>query len=282
MIKPAFFKHAELYEAERESGLPLRVAFAGLWTVADRAGRFRWKIDLKPDVLPYDDVDMIKVLESLEHYGFVTSYVVEGKRYGLIPSFGDHQTFHKTERGSTLPAPVAAPSVNGGSPVRHMADTVTGTVTGTSKQLVADATPEPPSVPPPAAPVRPSKAPAKKPDIAGAPDPSSSLSRLPKATVDAAHDRWIATIGGIDYGRLRKALLLVFNAQPLVYSGEQLARGVEAFHEAAASDGPRWRGKWTPEKFAAELHEWVRLGAIELVDEWGQPTERGRAAGIFA
>ena len=35
-IKPEFFRHADLYEAERETGLPLRLAFAGLWTAADR------------------------------------------------------------------------------------------------------------------------------------------------------------------------------------------------------------------------------------------------------
>lgn len=125
MIKPSFFKHADLYAAERECGLPLRVAFAGLWTVADREGRFKWKHDLKPDVLPYDPVDMLAVLDALESAGFVQRYVVEGKQYGRIPSFGDHQTFHKTERHSTIPAPV----VNGGSPVRHTADTVTVAVT---------------------------------------------------------------------------------------------------------------------------------------------------------
>lgn len=151
------------------------------------------------------------------------------------------------------------------------------------ENLVADATPEPSTVPPAdGPPIRPSKAPAKRPHVAGAPETESSLTRLPKATVDAAHERWVATAGGVDYGRFRKALLLVFNAQPLVYNGEQLARGVEAFHESASSDGSKWRGKWTVEKFAAEIHEWVKLGAIELVDEWGQPTERGRAAGIFA
>jgi hypothetical protein len=131
MIKPQFFKHAELFEAERSSGLPLRIAFAGLWTVADRAGRFRWKIDLKPDVLPYDAVDMITVLETLERHGFVQRYVVAGKEYGLIPSFGEHQTFHHTERASTLPAPL----VNGEPPVSSPADTVTGTGTGTVTQL---------------------------------------------------------------------------------------------------------------------------------------------------
>lgn len=132
MIKPSFFKHAELYAAEQESALPLRLAFAGLWTVADREGRFKWKHDLKPDVLPYDPVDMLEVLDALEQSGFVRSYVVAGKKYGMIPSFKDHQTFHKTERQSTVPAPV----LNGGTPVRHTSDTVT--VTGTVTELVDD------------------------------------------------------------------------------------------------------------------------------------------------
>ena len=43
IIKPEFFKHAGLYDAEARSGLPLRLAFEGLWCVADRAGRFQWK-----------------------------------------------------------------------------------------------------------------------------------------------------------------------------------------------------------------------------------------------
>lgn len=132
MIKPAFFKHAELYEAERASRLPLRLAFAGLWTVADREGRFKWKTDLKPDVLPYDPVDMLAVLDALEQHGFIRRYVVAGKQYGVIPSFSEHQTFHKTERKSTLPAPV----VNGESTVRHMAGT--GTVTATGTELIDD------------------------------------------------------------------------------------------------------------------------------------------------
>src|SRR5690348_5227865 len=104
MIKPSFFKHGELYEAERASGLPLRIAFAGLWPVADREGRFKWKSDLKPDVLPYDPVDMLDVLNALERGGFIARYVVVGKAYGWIPTFSDHQTFHKTERPSTLPS----------------------------------------------------------------------------------------------------------------------------------------------------------------------------------
>ena len=153
MIKPAFFKHRELYDAERASGLPLRIAFAGLWTVADREGRFKWKSDLKPDILPYDDVDMRDVLNALERDGFVVRYVVDGKDYGYIPTFKDHQTFHKTERPSTLPSPslhqpltVNPPLSNGEATVPSPADTVTVTVavTGTvEKQIVDDGRREP-------------------------------------------------------------------------------------------------------------------------------------------
>lgn len=141
MIKPAFFKHAELYEAERESGLPLRLAFAGLWTVADKEGRFRWKIDLKPDILPYDPVDMLDVLNSLERHGFVKRYVVDGKAYGYIPSFKDHQTPHHTERASSIPSPLG----HGESTVTLQDKTDTDAVTDTD--TVVDDRPSIPSEP---------------------------------------------------------------------------------------------------------------------------------------
>ena len=106
IIKPEFFKHAGLYDAEARSGLPLRLAFEGLWCVADRAGRFQWKPrELKLDVLPYDPVDFSDVLDALESAGFIESYSVEGKRFGVIPTFGTHQTFHHRESQSKLPEP---------------------------------------------------------------------------------------------------------------------------------------------------------------------------------
>lgn len=70
---------------------------------------------------------MMAVLDALEHYGFIKGYVVDAKRYGFIPSFSEHQTFHKTERASTLPPPLP----NGGSTVNDTSDTVTGTGAGT-------------------------------------------------------------------------------------------------------------------------------------------------------
>lgn len=117
-IKPGFFLHGELYDAEAASGLPLRVAFAGLWTQADRRGVFRCKPrELKSAVLPYDPVDMADVIAALESAGFIRTYEVDGKTYGFIPTLTDHQSFHKDEKPSADPGPESAP-------LRHCAGTV--------------------------------------------------------------------------------------------------------------------------------------------------------------
>lgn len=104
-IKPAFFRHKGLFELERTSGLPIRVAFAGLWTVADREGRFRWVPDeVKLDCLPHDDVDFVAVLEALSRGGFIRAYDVGGKTYGLIVGWHEHQKVPNGEAQSALPA----------------------------------------------------------------------------------------------------------------------------------------------------------------------------------
>jgi hypothetical protein len=105
-VKPAFFKNFKLYKAEQESGLPLRLAFEGLWTVADREGRFEWIPEqIKTDVLPYDQCDFSQILNALEAYGYVISYEVNGKKIGVIPKFSEHQVVNVREAQSTLPAP---------------------------------------------------------------------------------------------------------------------------------------------------------------------------------
>ena len=104
-IKPDFFRHEGLYEAEKETGLPLRVAFAGLWTAADREGRFAWKPrQLKLDALPYDELDFSRVLDALCTRGHIVKYIVAGVEYGCIPSWGDHQVINNRESASEFPA----------------------------------------------------------------------------------------------------------------------------------------------------------------------------------
>lgn len=105
-IKPAFFRHEGLFEAERETSLPLRVAFAGLWTAADREGRFQWRPrQLKLDALPFDEVDFAVVLDHLTRREFIARYEVSGEPYGFIPSWGNHQVINNRESASSIPPP---------------------------------------------------------------------------------------------------------------------------------------------------------------------------------
>lgn len=105
-IKPGFFRHEELFEAERETGLPLRLAFAGLWTACDREGRFKWSPrQLKLDCLPFDDVDFSRVLDALATRGQIVKYVVDGVEYGYIPTWHRHQIINNREAKSEIPEP---------------------------------------------------------------------------------------------------------------------------------------------------------------------------------
>lgn len=108
LIAPQFFQHGGLYDAEVGSGMPLRIAFAGLWGQADRRGVFQWRPrELKLAILPYDNVDMAAALEALRVAQFIFSYEVGGKLYGFIPSMKAWQTFHRDEKPSKDPAPPA-------------------------------------------------------------------------------------------------------------------------------------------------------------------------------
>lgn len=105
-VKPELFRHEELYEAEKETGLPLRVAFIGLFTVADREGRFKWRPrSLKLDVLPHDELDFSVVLAALVASGLVVRYDVDGEQFGYIPTFAKHQVINQREAQSSLPPP---------------------------------------------------------------------------------------------------------------------------------------------------------------------------------
>lgn len=105
-IKPEAFLHEGLWDLHEETGFPIFQAFVGLWTQADREGRFEWRPRrLKAAILPYWDGTFAKVLDALEGAGFVESYEVDGKRFGWIPTFTRHQVINKREAASTLPEP---------------------------------------------------------------------------------------------------------------------------------------------------------------------------------
>lgn len=104
-VKPELFRHETLYELEKETGLPLRLAFIGLFTSADREGAFKWRPrELKLDVMPYDNVDFSRVLDALITRGFVLKYLYEGTWYGLIPGFARHQVINNRESASVFPS----------------------------------------------------------------------------------------------------------------------------------------------------------------------------------
>ena len=103
-IKPEFFTHEGLFEAEQETKLPIRIAFAGLWCVADREGRFKWEPRrIGVQILPYDAVDFSRVLHALTTRGFVLKYCVNDVWFGWIPSFSKHQVINNRESDSVLP-----------------------------------------------------------------------------------------------------------------------------------------------------------------------------------
>lgn len=105
-IKPEFFIHYELFALGEETGLPVQIAFAGLWTQCDREGRFRWRAqELKTLILPYHKVDMEDVLNALHRGGFIEKYERDGKFYGCIPSWDSHQVINVREAASKLPNP---------------------------------------------------------------------------------------------------------------------------------------------------------------------------------
>lgn len=105
-IKPEFFRHEDLFDAELQEELPLRLAFISLWTIADREGRFKWRPrSLKSDCLPFDEIDFSRVLDALMSRGFIVKYEVDGEPYGCIPTFTTHQVVNNREAKSILPAP---------------------------------------------------------------------------------------------------------------------------------------------------------------------------------
>ena len=103
-VKPELFKHEALFEAEMTSNLPLRLAFIGLFTCCDRKSCFKWRPRrLKLDILPYDDINIVAILEQLVQHGFVKKHKYQGEWYGYIPpSWTKHQQINKSEVTNVL------------------------------------------------------------------------------------------------------------------------------------------------------------------------------------
>jgi hypothetical protein len=259
-VSPEFFQHGDLYDAELASGLPLRLAFAGLWTQCDRRGVFTYKPrELKLAILPYDTIDFAAVLKALEAAGFVIRYDVDGRQYGVIPSFSRWQSFHRDERPSDAPPPpdplptrvlarhehsastVPARCQHGADTVparcEHGADTVltplshsastpittTTTTTTTTLPMPDDATSASSGGRTRSRRTKP-PAPVKWPD-------------WPQATRQKMHDRWRARLGDVPYPQWVAALGPVFGNPPDPWTFSQLATAYDSWLSSVGSGG---------------------------------------------
>lgn len=128
-FKIGFFRNEVLAELSPHT----RLAFAGLWVLADKAGRLEDRPKrIHADLFPYEQVDMDAILADLTRTGFIVRYTVRDVRYIQIDQFTKHQRPHHTEQESSYPAPMQrvtkAPrqrrSATVKQPLSHGAETV--------------------------------------------------------------------------------------------------------------------------------------------------------------
>lgn len=113
-VKPEFFSDARLVRLKPIT----RLFYIGLFTQADREGRFTWnEDDLKVKLIPYDRVQASDCLEQLRAVSRIVRYGSAGQ-YGQIINFLKHQYINPREPDSKLP------KYEGGTiPVSYQSDT---------------------------------------------------------------------------------------------------------------------------------------------------------------
>lgn len=263
-VSPEFFAHGDLYDAERATGLPLRLAYAGLWTVTDRRGMFWWKPrEMKLQIMPYDDVDFERILTALEAYGFVERYAVDGKRFGRVPSFERWQTFHRNESPSDVPdaAPeLRQPSTIGLEPSNGRPEPSPSVAVAVATTAAVATT-----------------VPTVAPKRANARSAREGVSKFPHFRVelcDAAYEAWQSSAGAVVYSRFRNAFGPLFTGpeseRPAAYPrDDELVPAVKLY--LAASLGTREASFRSPERCAGALSGMVDVlrttsDAVQRID----------------
>lgn len=101
-LKPSLFKNEILGEADPL----LTIVFVGLWCLADREGRLEDRPKrIKAEILPYRETPCFnRYLTDLERLGFIARYKVGDQALIQVINFVKHQSPHKTEKPSELPA----------------------------------------------------------------------------------------------------------------------------------------------------------------------------------
>lgn len=99
-IKPGFFSNEHLAELD----FATRLLFIGLWTEADREGRLEDRPRrLKMALFPADNVDLDRMLDDLDHLGFIKRYTVGELKAIQVVNWAKHQNPHVKEAKSTIP-----------------------------------------------------------------------------------------------------------------------------------------------------------------------------------
>ncbi len=121
-IKPSLFKNEVLGEADPL----LTILFQGLWCLADRDGRLEDRPKrIKAEIFPYREIhDINGYLTELEQLGFIDRYETENTPVIQVINFAKHQSPHKTEKPSELPAKPATERVTCKPPLNNGSVTV--------------------------------------------------------------------------------------------------------------------------------------------------------------
>lgn len=100
-IKPGFFKNEVLSSLDPYT----RLLFAGLWTIADREGRFEVRLEkIKAELFPHEQVKLEACMTQLWDKQFLTFYEAGGKHFGQVNNWTKHQSPHHKEVASEIPA----------------------------------------------------------------------------------------------------------------------------------------------------------------------------------
>lgn len=116
-IKPGFFKNEDLGTADPYVSL----LFAGLWTLADKAGILEDRpLRIKAELFPYrEGFDINGYLTVLLSFSLIHRYEVDGLKLIQIVNFAKHQNPHHTEKNSEYPSYSACCQISVKQPLKN-------------------------------------------------------------------------------------------------------------------------------------------------------------------
>lgn len=133
--------------------------------------------------------------------------------------------------------------------------------------------------------LRSSPQPAVSPNGGKKPRPAPKYPNFPESDCFTLHRAWEDIVGGVDYGRFRRAFGPLFRQPKPDYAIADLVAGIRAGHDDAQQ---RFDGgddfavrNYTPESFVGQARHWVAYARQPTQDAEGNLTAKGRRlAGI--